>query len=100
MGNRAHAQLNGAEEELYKPFVNGFLYSDDPGGPAKEVVNCRSQLNMGAKALPAAQKRDILQSSAKEAGKSGVHDQEGIVGSAVIITDGRIEHSNHYKKRL
>ena len=25
MGNRTHAQLNGAEEELYKPFVNVYI---------------------------------------------------------------------------
>ena len=115
MGNRTHAQLNGAEEELYKPFVNGFLYSDDPGGPAKEVVNCRSQLNMGAKALPAAQKRDILQSSAKEAGANGLRyigkiDRsiyrcvaEEIITDEVIITNERVQHikdrhPNDYEK--
>lgn len=121
MDNRTrdtHARLNGAVEELRTPFANGLLYPGDPRGPAKEVINCRCVLNVvvgTAKALPAAQKRDILQSSTKEAGANGLRyigkiDRsiyrcvaEEIITDEVIITNERVQHikdrhPNDYEK--
>ena len=121
MDNRTrdtHARLNGAVEDLRTPFANGLLYPGDPKGPAKEVINCRCVLNVvvgTAKALPAAQKHDILQSSTKEAGKIGVHYvgkinraiykfvETDITTDDVIISDERIlhvkeRHPNDYER--
>jgi SPP1 gp7 family putative phage head morphogenesis protein len=36
-----HAEINGEERPLDKPYSNGLMYPGDPSGPADEIINCR-----------------------------------------------------------
>jgi SPP1 gp7 family putative phage head morphogenesis protein len=36
-----HADIDGEEVDIDKPFSNGLMYPGDPAGDAEEVINCR-----------------------------------------------------------
>ena len=37
----SHADIDGEEVDIDKPFSNGLMYPGDPAGDAEEVINCR-----------------------------------------------------------